>query len=164
MARPGSLNRKGRIVKKPGGLSEQDKRIALSIKAISPHVAATTIATALNRSTRTVASYLLEARSILEESAPLVAGHMLLASAVASAKGDSRPSEWILGRLSSVDDSGKECRIVERDTQVQHAQGLTVNIALPVGNIPRLGIPADIIPSLPLEGTVVTVSDSIIKS
>jgi hypothetical protein len=164
VAKPGSLNKHGRIRKKPGPLSEQDKRIAISLKAVSPHLAATTIAKGLNRSTRSVASYLLEARDMLLTSAPLVAGHMLQASAVASAKGDSRPSEWILGRISSVDEAGKVVRVVEQERAEASTAGLTVNIGLQIGNIPGADTHPSTIPLLPLEGTVVAVSDSIIKS
>jgi hypothetical protein len=63
-----------------------------------------------------------------------------------------------------VGEDGKVVRVVEQEREQATAAGLTVNIGLAIGNIPG-AIPAQAsYPLLPLEGTVVAVSDSIIKS
>jgi hypothetical protein len=152
------------MIRKSGPVSEAEKSAALAIKSLNPATTDAAIAKVLNRSKAAIAQHLTDARIMLLENATTVASNMLRASSIAADRGDSRPSEWILGRISSVGEDGKVVRVVEAEREQATAAGLTVNIGLAIGNIPQGETRLSTTPLLPLEGQCIAVSDSIIKS
>jgi hypothetical protein len=143
------------IRRKSGPMNAQEKRIALSLKAANPQLTAAAIAKVLRKTKAPVACYLAEARQMLQTAAPLAAQHVIQASAVAAARGDSGPAQWLLENVSAKDDAGAEVRVVDRP-QVVASAGLTVNVGLALANIPSAPAALGSAPSLPIEVVDVT--------
>ena len=152
---------KGLPPRKTGKMPDTEKLAIAMIHQLNPEASARQIAQILGRRESAISQYIAHAAQILQVHAPWYASQHVRATEVAAANGDARPAQWALERLCAADETtGAEVRVVERETQVSTGQGLTVNIALPVGNIPGAHTPARALPLLPIEVVSLPVSDS----
>src|SRR4051812_27672178 len=75
-----------------------------------------------------------EARNLLISKSKQIAQDLVTASEVAAKKGDSRPAEFLLTHITTVDDAGKEVRPLSSsiDKQLSDAgpTGPTINIGV----------------------------------
>jgi hypothetical protein len=150
-----SRKSQGRAQRKPGPLSEQERRIALNLKTINPKLTPAAIAKTLNKRKATIACLLHDARLTLAERLPFYVDAHAKAAAVAAAKGDAGPAQWVLENVSAQDENGTEVRVIDRP-QVALASGLTVNVGLGLANIPSAQPALGSAPSLPIEVVDVT--------
>jgi hypothetical protein len=145
----------GHAPRKPGPMNEQERRIALNLKAMNPRLSAAAIAKVIGKRKATVAVLLHDARLTLSERLPFYVDMHAKAAAVAAAKGDAGPAQWVLENVSAQDENGTEVRVIDRP-QVALASGLTVNVGLGLANIPSAPAALGPAPSLPIEVVDVT--------